>query len=482
MPIDLTKPLAWQKANHEEEQMLENLQGNILKGHGRPMTINLFFKIDPTKAASMKQALREIANFHVTSAMRQLLETEEFHQSGKPGETFVSLMLSSTGYTALGLAAARPTNPVFINGMRAASSVAALNDPLVTTWEAPFQTAIDGMLLVGDTDVNRLNIKRDALVTLLTEGGGTIVHQQKGEVLLNQVGDGIEHFGYVDGRSQPLLLVEDIERESTTAGISEWDPQFALNAALLPDPGVPAATANINFGSYFVFRKLEQDVKAFKTREQVLADALLLTGEARELAGALAVGRFEDGTPVTMSDEAKGETPPNNFGYKSDAAARCPFHAHIRKVNPRGTGNAEPEAAERAHLMPRRGIPYADIPRKTHPSTLPAVNTLAEFNAKVAPLLPSNGVGLLFMAYNSKPENQFQFSQQTWANNTGFPVGVVPPPGVDPIIGNGAVSNQNWLRNWGSAAPTTPFSFQGFVKMRGGEYFFAPSLGFLKAL
>ncbi len=483
MAIDLTKPISWKLANQEEQEMLQTLQGNILKGHGRPLTINIFFKINPAQASAMKKSLRKIANFHLTSAMRQLQETQEYHQYGKVGDTFASLFLSSTGYVALGLPTARPTNLIFVNGMQAASSLTALNDPPVASWETPFQGQIDGMLLLGDSNVNRLRVKRDEMINLLTKGGGTIIHQQKGEALNNQAGEGIEHFGYVDGRSQPLLLKEDIEKESAEAGISDWNPAFPLETALIPDPGAPTGLGAISFGSYFVFRKLEQDVKGFKLREQQLADALGFTGETRELAGALAVGRFEDGTPVTLADEALGLTPPNNFGYKGDPGARCPFHAHIRKVNPRGTGGAEPEPAERKHLMPRRGIPYEDVARKTHPSTLPEVGSLAEFNAKVAPLLPTGGVGLLFMAYNGKIEQQFQFTQQTWANNPSFPLGVPPPPpGLDPVIGVGPVSNQNWPRNWGSATPATAFSLQGFVKMRGGEYFFAPSLAFLKAL
>ena len=488
MAIDLTKPLAWKKATHDEQMMLKNLQGNILKGHGRPRTINVFFKIDTTKVAQMRNALREIANYHVTSAMQQLEETEAFKLTGKSGETFVAMMLSASGYAALGVPAAkRPNNPVFAAGMKAATSVAALGDPAVATWEAAFQGQIDGLVLIGSITDSPLLIERDHIVTLLIEGGATIVHQQSGEAILNLVGDGIEHFGYVDGRSQPLMLVEDIEQEAKTAGIGAWDPQFALNAALIADPGVdPGVVPNLappSFGSYFVFRKLEQDAQGFKRREQQLADALLMVGaDARELAGAMAVGRFEDGTPVTLSDEAKGQTPPNDFTYKSDPGARCPFQAHVRKVNPRGTGGAELENVERGHIMPRRGIPYTDIARKTHPSTLPGSDTLTDFNAKVAPLLPTGGVGLLFMAYNSDINKQFQFTQQTWANNPGFPI--VPPPatGIDPVMANGSASTQNWPKAWGVATPTTPFAFSGFVKMKGGEYFFAPSLGFLKAL
>ena len=476
MPIVLTQPLAWKKASAQEQQMLQCLQGNILKGHGRTETINLFFKIDSTKALQMKRALRELANYHITSADRQLRETDMFQESGKPGSTFVAAFLSASGYSALGASAQAPTNEpqFFKKGMRDAASVAAVSDKLAD-WEAHFNQRIDGMILVGDNERRQVQFKRDEVAKLLKGGGATILHEQIGSAVKNHHNDGIEHFGYVDGRSQPLLLAEDIEREATTAGTSRWDPQFNLDAALIKDPGV---TDTVSFGSYFIFRKLEQNVQGFKRQEQILATKLGFIGsEKRELAGALVVGRFEDGSPVTLSDEAKGANPPNDFNYAIDPGSRCPVHAHIRKVNPRGAA-----ATERAHIMPRRGIPFTDVLRAVHPSDLPGSVDLPDFDANVKPDLPQGGVGLLFMAYNSNLTNQFVFTQQSWANNAGFPS---PGVGADPIIGQGTGTSvkQTWPVSWDNAAGGTQVQdFANFVTMRGGEYFFAPSLTFFKNL
>jgi Dyp-type peroxidase family len=294
---------------------------------------------------------------------------------------------------------------------------------------------------------------------------------------------GIENFGYVDGRSQPLLLEEDIADENRQAGSVRWDPAFALDAALLKDPG---AGDSVSHGSFLVFRKLEQDVRGFKLREQQVADLLGLKGEARELAGALLVGRFEDGTPVTLSDQARGGLPPNDFNYRGDASQRCPFHAHIRKSNPRGSGGAEPELQERLHLMPRRGMPYEDVKRSVHPDELPEAEDLAEFTAKVAPLLPTGGVGLLFMAYNQKIARQFKFTQQAWVNNSNFPLSPPGAHGIDPIIGQGLNNpgDQKLFKEWDHSGSTVinNAGMAGFVKMKGGEYFFSPSLTFLRAL
>jgi Dyp-type peroxidase family len=481
MPINLAVPLAWTKADADELKLLQNLQGNILKGHGRDFTANIFFRIDPTKPLESRRLMRELANFHLTSAHRQLLDTETFKKTKKGGGPFANLALSFKGYQALGLPAAAPADPDFQAGMKSAGSVAALQDPAVNTWEAPFQLDIHGVVLAAHETESAAAALSASVKELIEDAGGTIVLVQHGKALRNAVGAGIENFGYVDGRSQPLLLKEDIDAEAASAGSSRWDPAFPLSAALVKDPGT---TDTVSFGSLFIFRKLEQAVRGFKTREEQVADVLALTGDDRELAGAMIVGRFEDGSPVTLSKAARGENPPNNFNYSVDPGSRCPFHAHIRKVNPRGSGGAEPEPAERLHIMPRRGIPFEDVKRTTHPAELPESTDLASFNAKVAPLLPTGGVGLLFMAYNQKIAQQFKFTQQTWANNTNFPV--PGAHGIDPVIGQGVNTpgDQKLPKQWDNPAAGTSnnVAFAGFVKMKGGEYFFSPSLTFLRNL
>jgi Dyp-type peroxidase family len=482
MPITLNAPLAWTKANPDELKMLQALQGNILKGHGRPFTAHLFFRLDPTQPNESRRLLRELANFHLTNAHQQLLGTQRFKQCGESAGGFVHLALSFSGYQALGAAASAPNDADFQGGMKSAASLAALSDPPVASWEAPFQQELHGMLLVAADTAAQTAALAASVHEMLDEAGATVVFVQRGAKLANAAGVGIENFGYVDGRSQPLLLQEDIEAENESAGSARWDPAFALDTALVKDPG---AGDPFSHGSFFVFRKLEQDVRGFKRREQEIADALGLTGEARELAGALVVGRFEDGTPVTLHNEARGGPVPNDFNYQGDPGKRCPFHAHIRKSNPRGSGGGEPELLERRHIMARRGIPYEDLKRTVHPDELPEAETTAEFNAEVAPLLPTGGVGLLFMAYNNRIAQQFKFTQQSWVNATNFPVQPPGPHGIDPLIGQpnnpvGQKMHQVWDEP--SSPVVNNVGMAGFVKMKGGEYFFSPSLTFLRNL
>jgi len=84
------------------------------------------------------------------------------------------------------------------------------------------------------------------------------------------------------------------------------------------------------------------------------------------------------------------------------------------------------------------------------------------FDASVGPKLPTGGVGLLFMAFNSSL-TQFVFTQKSWANDLAFPPANV---GIDPIIGQGFVTGTTpkpkWHETWDEPASTNQtFDFHG---------------------
>ncbi len=472
-PFEPDKPLSWKKADAGQLRLLQSLQGNILKGHGRRFVDLLFFRLDAGRRLEARRFLRHLANHHVTNAHQQLLGSERFRRTRASAGPFVHVALSHAGYQALGVEPERtPADPEFARGMRHADSVQALADPPTERWEQPFQAELHGVVLAAHDSAALCAALTGELREQASEAGLQLVRVQHGEGLLNAEGVGIEHFGYVDGRSQPLMLAEDVEAENDEGGTSRWDAAFGPGIALVAEPGTGS------WGSYLVFRKLEQNVHGFKRREQELADTLRLQGaEARELAGALLVGRFEDGTPVTLSSEARGQVPPNDFDYRGDAGTRCPYHAHIRKTNPR-------TAAARDIQMPRRGIPYEDTRRARHPEELPEVEDLEQFDDRMKDLLPTGGVGLLFMAYNAVIARQF-VAMQKGANDTRVPPAPRGPHGLDPVIGQGEpVKGEQTLRAcWDEpASDVVPFDFAGFVTMKGGEYFFSPSLDFLREL
>jgi len=59
-----------------------------------------------------------------------------------------------------------------------------------------------------------------------------------------------------------------------------------------------------------------------------------------------------------------------------------------------------------------------------------------------------------------------------------------PGTGKDPVIGqstDGSFPSIHFPKKWGDEG-RTPFRFHSFVTMKGGEYFFMPSLAFLRNL
>ncbi|WP_206789132.1 Dyp-type peroxidase [Amycolatopsis sp. MtRt-6] len=465
MSIDLSTTLSWTTASGDAATMLGELQPNILKAHVRDHLSALFLAFGD--AAEARAFLVSVTG-KMKSAKAHLDEVSAFKTEGGGGTPYVGVGLTAAGYRALGVENL-PQDEAFLRGMAAPDTRRQLADPPRSTFDPGYRAEIHAVVLVGDATDKAMTARRNEILGLLPDSAAVLA-EETGLGRVNARGEGIEHFGYVDGRSQPLFLTEDVDAEkNNTDGINVWNPAAPLDQVLVPDPAAP--DPGVHFGSYFVFRKLEQNVRRFKQAEADLADTLGLVGEDRERAGAMIIGRFEDGTPLTTQREDGAESPvSNNFTYDSDRAAlKCPFQAHIRKTNPRGSGGAEDPAGERRHLMARRGVTYGDRPDDPNADVPPAAR-------------PSGGVGLLFMAFNSALGNQFEFTQAIWANNPRFPIVDGVTPGLDPVIGQGERGSSDYTVDWGGATQQTAGPVPQSVTLRGGEYFFMPSLAFLRAL
>jgi Dyp-type peroxidase family len=490
MPVAdaLEQPISVATDNADIIDFMNDLQGNILKGHGREYTANIFCKFPSGKDAAAKAFLKSLeADALVRSAKSQLEDTAAYNAAKDAGAplpvspTFYAVMISQAGYTYLNIKAAdQPSDPAFKASMR--SRQAALVDPLPTTWEAAYQTEYHAMILIADTSsakvINKTNKMMQRIAAAGLSVGGTF-HTEPGTAIFNEAGEGLEHFGYVDGRSQPLMLIEDIQKEARKkGGIDKWSPAFAPDQFVVPDKGGANDTA---YGSYFVFRKLEEKVRAFKQAEAALG-AQLGVGE---MAGALVIGRYEDGTPIQLSPLATHADPVfNNFDYAGEPpnvndpnGPRCPIHSHIRKSNPRTDDT-------RGATMARRGITYGVRNDDTHVDDHGRV-ILDEVEPGDR---PEGGIGLLFMSYQASIEKQFEVIQGKWVNNPNYPK---PNTGVDPVLSTVKTGGkQHWPeKNWGAAATkdidffkVNPGAEGPFVVLQGGEYFFAPSLSFLQNL
>ncbi|MFC4006331.1 Dyp-type peroxidase [Nonomuraea purpurea] len=456
MPVDLENqhPLAWDSPtlDADTKAMLDNLQPNILHAHVREHMSVLLVQFND--AAEGKAFLRNLASTKMKSARTHLEELRDFVVTGMEGTPYVGVGVSQAGYHALGHSDAEVSlfaDETFRAGMK--QRITLVSDPPVEEWEQAYRLEIHAVILIGDATPGTVDALREEILGELP-ASAQVLGKEIGLGLRNPAGDGIEHFGYVDGRSQPLFLKDDVDAEPATV----WNPFFPLGNALLPDPLSPNPVQH--HGSYLVFRKLEQNVRAFRQIEQDLANGLSLTGIDRERAGAMLVGRFRDGTPLTSKPKPSGGPVPNDFVYDGDDGTRCPFSAHIRKTNPRSFG--------REVLMARRGQTYGTRTDQPWDDSPPQDR-------------PTGGVGLLFMAFNGALVSQFEFTQQKWANNPKFQK---PGTGLDPVIGQGPRDLQvSFPKAWGQPELSPPQAqVAQTVTMKGGEYFFAPSLAYLRGL
>lgn len=478
---------------------LGDLQGNILKGHGRDHTLSVFFHFNAGQQVKAKAWLASFTKRFVPSASKQLADTKRYKDEGLPGGLFTNVFLTNKCYEYLAIPEAkRPADGTFKAGMAASNKSLKtsipglelpLNDPPVSDWERGFDGLIHVMVLIADDNPYFVRAMKRAVI--LSLGGiATIMKEQAGRGLRNADKNGIEHNGYADGVSQPLFFDQDIKDEvKNKVKHDHWQPDAPLKLALVRDKGGKTPDS---CGSYFVFRKLEQNVKGFKDKEIELAKALFgpnPTPAQGSLAGAMVVGRFENGTPLALDGVVKPvgkDEIPNDYTFEApnndsadSAGLRCPFHAHTRKNNPRTDGFAPPGttpvAANKEHRIVRRGIPYEDKPRKRGKDGL--LDDAVQ---------PTGDVGLLFMCFQADILNQFEFIQRVWANNEDFEHGAV---GIGPIVGDTTPGvtpiKQQWpvgYNNPNNNPVKKPFLFTDVTKMKGGEYFFAPSLSFLTSL
>jgi Dyp-type peroxidase family len=422
----------------ELECDLRNLQGNILRGHGRDHAFHIFLKFNENNIPEVKKWIREIAGY-VTSAHKQREEAAEYRQNKISGKLFHSFLLSAEGYKVLGYDNEKiPGDVAFREGIENRKSELDYQEDRID-WEEKYLGGIHAMLMLADDENNKnileyekeRYIKQLAMRHLIKDDGffveeGRIIRDEKDKTISR------EPFGFRDNISQPLFFENDMQGD-----MSKWNPGAGPNLVLVEDPNTPRDDIEAH-GSYLVFLKLEQDVDSFDATRQ---------NEQMHI-----FGRDPEGRPFLPKEsvdpgsrkETTGEAPFNNFTYsivdppQDDDAPPPetipPLTSHIRRMNPRGEfsrSKRRPSWYDRRYRIARRSIPYG-MPRNEYSET---------------------GVGLLFMCYQKDISVQFEFLQQL-ANDNSY-------------LGYKNVGSDNLMR---------------FVKLKGGEYFFAPSIPFLKTL
>ncbi len=479
MALDLHKPAETVAIlSPAYADLLNNLQANILISHGRDYARLMFLRFVDDAPAARTWIQARLAPM-VTTARQHYDQVAAWRAKRQDGGTVRGFFLSAKGYEFLDFKTDGFKSKAYRKGMKNQGSSAIEHvlgatdkDPKPSTWDAPYQQEIHALITIADDKPDRLNAAVESMNALLS-GVAEVLRIEEGITLRwnapeGEAGAPIEHFGYVDGVSNPLFTKEDI-----TSGHREGHRYNAAPMAqlLVTDPLTKTADA---YGTYFVFRKLRQNVLLFETQIRALSLALHVS---EDLAGAMVVGRFKDGTPLTTANAPQGVARliPNTFDYaKDEDGLKCPFHAHIRKLNPRdGTPLRSHEKNDTTRIT-RRGIPYG--------KPTPGLDATVEGDPDRAA-----DRGLLFMCCQASVDDQFEFLQQSWADNPHFPKSIVPillpDTGDDPLIGQDAGEPQHWPKSWGDKkAGTKTFNFESAVTLRGGEYFFAPSLPFLRSL
>jgi len=328
-----------------------------------------------------------------------------------------------------------------------------------------------------------------------------------------------EPFGFRDGIGQPTLEGSPVPVTpgqavlkpgefllGYTNGYDNPSPVPTIAPALDPNGLLPADTIQTSRkafglnGSFLVFRKLKQDVEGFwKFFEQkTLNPDGTPNPEQKIYLASKCVGRWPSGAPLTLAPEKDNPALAGNnpriddflFAAADVSGFACPIGSHIRRVNPRDA--LEPNSSAKAliisnrHRIIRRGRPYetpllpdANCP-PTAPDAPPAVHdpaTAAEAHAEAKGHPEPTEQGLYFIAINADIQRQFEFIQQTWANNEKFN-GLYD--NKDPIIGDNDGTGVMVLQQ--SPVRTKVHDIPRFVEMRGGGYFFLPGLRALRVL
>ena len=311
--------------------------------------------------------------------------------------------------------------------------------------------------------------------------------------LVNLAGQSCEHFGFIESQSQPVL-------KKSVAG-SKYANRVHLGEVLQGyDNAADSASASIasastlallKNGSFLVVRKLRQDIGLLESAladavkealpkedaaaaSNAAAQALRKAAEdaCRNLFLAKMMGRWpgssaQAGEALATSLGAGGN---NDFNFNGDMnGSLCPFHAHIRRTNPRDTSVPEPPGARPARII-RRGMSYG-------PPHDPAVtDSLAQER------------GTVFMAYNASIGEQFEVVQRwmTGGNSSGSYSGQ-----SDPFMGIAEPGRKRFYR-FEHDSQSLRIALDGsdrmhdephpIIRLEWGMYLFTPALSALKTL
>jgi Dyp-type peroxidase family len=451
-----------------------DIQGFVLRGYNMPYARYCFLHFDDAQRART-----------LIHRLLGVITTGQRWDQGKPQST-VNIAFTHKGLVSLDLPIATLiTFPVeFQEGMQARGGI--LGDTGVNSvehWDKVWREGgVHALLAINAVSREALDGQTAMMQALMGETGGARIldSQDAASIVVDGKVTLKEHFGFTDGFGNPDYL--GVCR-STQPGQGKlmpdgtWAPLatgelllgYADEAGELPVAPVPALLASN--GTFMVYRKLHQNVGTFRRfLDKWGARYGAGDAQAREKLASKFIGRWRDGTPVETSpdrpDPAIAQDPnrSTNFTYDKDAAGtRCPVGAHIRRVNPRDAFGFEGRLINRRRIT-RRGLPYGPLAPEEDASVSSDSTEMDAIDR-----------GVIFMALNASISRQFEFVQQQWISygndaHTGNE--------RDLLMGNHSEGEKYVIQ--GDTNPANPpficTDLPNFVELRGGEYFFLPSM------
>lgn len=421
------------------------------------------------------------------------------HSDPKPDRCF-NLAFTASGLDAIGITPesgaditkdAANFSEEFCDGMTRPGASAMLGD---TGASAPDNWRFGGargercdllLLLYGRTRADLDALAARVCDRAVAAGALALVHADDS----NRI-DAREPFGFRDGISQPPAIGlthrppwRDQELIKTGEFLLGHENEYGLNPPvpsiradldphdnLPPDREHPYRKAFGFNGSYLALRRLAQDVDGFhRFVADMSRDAAGQADPYRcELMAAKMMGRWPSGAPLTLAPErdnpALANSPILNNGFlyrPGDGAGNaCPIGSHIRRANPRDSLDTRPERSfelSKRHRIIRRGRKFD--------------SGASEGEAR------HSEQGIVFIALNADIRRQFEFVQQAWINNPAF-MGL--HRGKDPIAGDNDGAGVFTIQ--GPAFDRHAHGLPRFVTVRGGAYFFVPSIAALKCI
>jgi Dyp-type peroxidase family len=500
---------------------VDEIQGNVLPGFNSPHQVLLGVRFD---APCLAEARRWLAALVPTiSTLAQVQANRQLRRAS--GGLTTGPVQANVAFDVKGLTLLAPatTGAIrdrrFLQGMGVESGLGDPQDPArpghPTNWVVggtPANTP-EAMLLLGGDDLDDLRRAATTARAAAVAAGLDVSYEQEGHAL----DGGVEHFGFRDGISSPGARgrLSDAADDYLTRRVIDpaddravrfgrpgqplvWPGQFVLGYPRQrpDDPVAPGPVADgghpwMDNGSYLVFRRLRQDVAAFRrfvTDEAARLAAAGVAGLTAERLAAVMVGRWPKGTALVRNPAGDDADPMadratvNHFGFAAAAAPIdveddpsmgyrtvtgapadrlgriCPGFAHVRKVNPRDLPTDQGGMYRTlTFAILRRGIPFGD------------------------PYAAAGERGLLFLCYQTSIQDQFEVLNSSWMNRVNGPEG---DSGQDLLVGQGSGptrARSAGLRSTTPGGAAVPIvTLTEWVIPTGGGYFFAPSLSALR--